>query len=265
MGQNTALRVHVDTESIHEPVPFHEDIFRAVPVPRLRRKMWKKLFSQQRENLKFGLLLASMFLVVLSVWVDHGHQQIGVPAWIALTLAVVIGITSGILSLNEFRHGRKMIKRIEEYKPLFYANSVGNVGAICTANDFDEMLKKFDEQKTEKPWERVELYVPQTFTFSTGDDVKVKAHTGGPSEKRAILDAIRENIQERFGKDVPISYGHLAEALDILIAKDKRLFVPYSGSGTSMKPEEQWKVYGKKTPEEAKDYLLKNIAIAFKN
>jgi hypothetical protein len=152
-----------------------------------------------------------------------------------------------------------MIEVAKEKGPLFIKNSVNNVTAVCPRSDFlrgvedwiaaaeaEKDPKKSIELKTGK----MTVHVHRTFTFANEQD-KATVHTGTDKDLEALADAFVYHATGYRRLDVP--EDDFESAMKILVAKDSRLFVPFS---SMFRIEEQLKKWGGFTIHDAQSALL---------
>ena len=168
-------------------------------------------------------------------------------------LAVVVLISLVLYIVRENLKARRVKKRVIEVGVLWVTNQNNGVVAVCTKSDFDQASDSYEEavQKGDRDiLKRVSIWVDPTFTFWLEQCAQRPIHTGS-STQLAIINAglLKEILGIQLDpSDNWLSYG--------LVDKDKRLFVPFAG-GSTVDLGIQREFYGKKTLEEAREYLLK--------
>lgn len=148
---------------------------------------------------------------------------------------------------------KRAIKRLLKIfiKPVFRGNSQSNVVALCSNTAFITRLTSRMSQiqvGTPESAQEVKIWIADTYTFPLHEDYQRVMHTGTKRELEIILARV---VLKYTGQ--PIEYwkarGCDTKLLeDILVRKDRRLFVPFAGDTPNL--DKQLMMYKKLTVED---------------
>ncbi len=158
------------------------------------------------------------------------------------------------LSVRSGRKIKKAYARAKEIGPLFRCNDCSGVLAICKESDFSSEYDKYCkgvEEKLREATDKVVIHPLHTFTFWTKDSAQTMMHTGSMSDMEKIAEALSKKIigitREEAGAD-------WQDIMKIIIIRDGRLFVPFSGGMPNL--EEQKKLHKREPLDFATVYLM---------
>jgi len=142
---------------------------------------------------------------------------------------------------NEKRF-QEILWQAKELGHLFFSNQNGDYTAICTKTAFEFSLgeyKKKLQNGEKKKWEQILIFANPTFSFWNKGDCQIPMHSGSTDELREIMSRIiRTLFKLEYDELTPAQIDEIAK---VLVRKDGRLFVPFSGNIPT--PEEQVKIY----------------------
>lgn len=132
----------------------------------------------------------------------------------------------------------------------FVVNTDADVTAVALKSEFQPCLERYiedvdfaaDGSKAHKPWDKVVCWVTSTYTFASSTETQRPVHTGTRDDLERIAKLYIEHVTGVHPRD--LSEGELSEVMAIIVRKDPRLFVPYSGKLTGTIGEEQYAYYG---------------------
>ena len=140
--------------------------------------------------------------------------------------------------------GKRMIAKAKWYGARLVRNIDHDVAAVCSKATFEDGLSVHHEKVENgqiKPWEQVVCYANPTFTFAGSKQTFRPIHTGLRCD---LEDWIALKLQDITGiRRDQVSRKDFDAAIEQIIPRDTRLFVPYSGSAS----EKQFAMFGKQT------------------
>lgn len=175
-----------------------------------------------------------------------------------LFLTVVVAVVWYWLGLAEkIRHnkkevlGQRTIAKAKWYGVRLVYNIDHDVVAVCSKSAFDDGLSVHHEKVESgqiKPWEPVVCYANPTFTFAGSKQTFRPIHTGLMCDLKGHWMALILKDATGVSRD-QVSRKDFDAAIEQIMPRDTRLFVPYSGNAN----EKQFAFYGK---QELDDFNL---------
>lgn len=152
----------------------------------------------------------------------------------------------------------RMAKKLRAQSRFRYKSNIDHdITGICRGVDFDLALRLYyDDVKEGKlnPWDKVVCKVVPTLTFAGSSETFRPIHTGIRSKSRGIFEEAIEIVTEESLEG--LDREDIECLISIIVIRDTRLFVPYSGK-SEMTGKEQLEMFGQYSHEEARKLLLK--------
>lgn len=173
---------------------------------------------------------------------------------ILFAFSIVVGPAAWIKIRRKDKKIARMKKKLQSNGNLFRVNSDSGVTAICGETEFLEEFLRYGllaSSPSGAPWAKMVLRVKPTFTFAEDQSWR-PAHTG---RRRQLEDIGRELLESLTGESAKDLFGReLDELMELIVARDKRLFVPFAGFAGS--DRSTYEFYGPTSLEDARKRIL---------
>lgn len=145
---------------------------------------------------------------------------------------------------NRKKLGQQMIAKAKWYGARLVRNIDHDICAVTSTVGFDDGLSIHNEKVENgqiKPWEPVVVYASPTFTFAGSKQTFRPIHTSVKRDLDSWVALVLKDVTGVHRNQV--SREDFDAAVEEIMPRDTRLFVPYSGSAN----EKQFVFYGKQT------------------